>query len=73
MLLSPPFRAVVRVVRPLIGVLNRISNVLVRLCQVTPSDELATVHNREQLTHLVEESERLGLISETDSECRTPG
>ncbi|MEU6352609.1 hemolysin family protein [Streptomyces sp. NPDC047072] len=71
MLLSPPFRGVVKVVRPLISVLNRLSNALVRLCRVTPRDELASVHNREQLTHLVEESERLGLISEADSELLT--
>ncbi|MGW4026170.1 hemolysin family protein [Streptomyces sp. NPDC005009] len=71
MLLSPPFRAVVKTVRPLISVLNRMSNALVRLCRVTPRDELASVHNREQLTHLVAESERLGLISETDSELLT--
>ncbi|MFG2516021.1 hemolysin family protein [Streptomyces sp. NPDC048584] len=71
MLLSPPFRAVVKSVRPLISVLNRMSNALVRLCRVTPRDELASVHNREQLTHLVAESERLGLISETDSELLT--
>ncbi|MFF5897212.1 hemolysin family protein [Streptomyces argenteolus] len=67
MLLSPSFRAVVKVVRPLIWVLNRVSNGLVRLCRVTPRDELASVHNREQLTHLVAESERLGLISGVDS------
>ena len=71
MLLSPPFRAVVKSVRPLISVLNRLSNALVRLCRVTPRDELAPVHDREQLTHLVAESERLGLISETDSELLT--
>ncbi|MFE6282623.1 hemolysin family protein [Streptomyces sp. NPDC057877] len=71
MLLSAPFRAVVKVVRPLIWVLNRVSNMLVRLCRVTPRDELASVHNREQLTHLVEESERLGLISKDDSELIT--
>ncbi|MEU9350410.1 hemolysin family protein [Streptomyces griseoloalbus] len=71
MLLSPPFRAVVKAVRPLIRVLNAVSNGLVRLCRVTPRDELASVHNREQLTHLVAESERLGLISETDSELLT--
>ncbi|MDX2545517.1 hemolysin family protein [Streptomyces sp. WI04-05B] len=71
MLLSPAFRGVVRVVRPLIAVLNRISNALVRLCRVTPRDELTSVHNREQLTHLVEESERLGLISRDDSELIT--
>ncbi|WP_149827601.1 hemolysin family protein [Streptomyces tailanensis] len=71
MLLSPPFRALVRAVRPLIGLLNRVSNALVRLCRVTPRDELTSVHNREQLTHLVEESQRLGLISEADSELIT--
>ncbi|MFF2846453.1 hemolysin family protein [Streptomyces sp. NPDC058001] len=71
MLLSPPFRAVVNVVRPLIQVLNRVSNALVRLCRVTPRDELTEVHNREQLTHLVEESERLGLITKGDSELIT--
>ncbi|MBZ3901686.1 hemolysin family protein [Streptomyces brasiliscabiei] len=71
MLLAPSFRAVVRAVRPLIGLLNRVSNALVRLCRVTPRDELASVHNREQLTHLVEESQRLGLISEADSELIT--
>ncbi|MET8829002.1 hemolysin family protein [Streptomyces sp. NPDC004610] len=71
MLLSPLFRGVVRLVRPLIRILNRISNALVRLCRVTPRDELTSVHNREQLTHLVTESERLGLISGTDSELLT--
>ncbi|KUL43765.1 hypothetical protein ADL12_06755 [Streptomyces regalis] len=33
--------------------------------------ESASVHKREQLTHFVAESERLGLISETDSEPLT--
>ncbi|WP_326598144.1 hemolysin family protein [Streptomyces sp. NBC_01803] len=67
MLLAPPFRAVVRTVRPLIWALNKVSNGLVRLCRITPREELTSVHDREQLTHLVAESQRLGLISETDS------
>ncbi|NEC80757.1 HlyC/CorC family transporter, partial [Streptomyces sp. SID7958] len=71
MLLAPPFRALVKAVRPLIRVLNAVSNALVRLCRVTPRDELAPVHDREQLTHLVAESERLGLISSTDSQLLT--
>ncbi|MGW8062283.1 hemolysin family protein [Streptomyces ziwulingensis] len=71
MLLSPAFRTITTAVRPLIRVLNSISNALVRLCRITPRDELASVHNREQLTHLVEESERLGLINEADSELLT--
>ncbi|MER6783703.1 hemolysin family protein [Streptomyces sp. NPDC000658] len=68
MLLSPLFRALVNAVRPLIRVLNAMSNALVRLCRVTPRGELASVHDREQLAHLVEESERLGLIGKDDSE-----
>ncbi|MFE9042547.1 hemolysin family protein [Streptomyces sp. NPDC007818] len=71
MLLTPPFRAVVKAVRPLIWVLNKVSNALVRMCRVQPRDELAAVHNREQLTHLVAESERLGLINRTDSQLIT--
>jgi CBS domain containing-hemolysin-like protein len=67
MLLAPPFRALVRAVRPLIRALNGVSNALVRLCRVTPREELTPVHDREQLAHLVAESQRLGLISETDS------
>ncbi|WP_371622050.1 hemolysin family protein [Streptomyces sp. NBC_01116] len=71
MLLSPAFRAVVGAVRPLIRLLNAVSNSLVRLCRVTPRDELTSVHNRDQLTHLIEESERLGLISKGDSGLMT--
>ncbi|GAA2069836.1 hemolysin family protein [Streptomyces albiaxialis] len=67
MLLTPAFRALVTVVRPLIRLFNTVSNALVRLCRVTPRDELASVHSREQLTQLVAESARLGLISATDS------
>ncbi|UED85227.1 hemolysin family protein [Streptomyces profundus] len=67
MLLAPTFRATVRAVRPLIWVLNKISNGLVRLCRVEPREELTSVNDREQLTHLVAESQRLGLISEADS------
>ncbi|WP_049567524.1 hemolysin family protein [Streptomyces sp. SBT349] len=67
MLLAPPFRALVRAVRPLISVLNKVANGLVRLCRVTPREKLTSVHDREQLAHLVAESQRLGLISETDS------
>ncbi|MEU9709529.1 hemolysin family protein [Streptomyces sp. NPDC059164] len=71
MLLSPAFRALVKAVRPLIRLLNAVSNALVRLCRVTPRDELTSVHNRDQLTHLIEESERLGLISQGDSGLMT--
>lgn len=71
MLLAPAFRAVTLVVRPLIRVLNTISNGLVRLARVTPRDEIASVHNREQLTALITESRRLGLIDAADSALLT--
>ncbi|QCX74210.1 Magnesium and cobalt efflux protein CorC [Streptomyces sp. YIM 121038] len=71
MLLTPAFRTTVKAVRPLIWILNKVSNALVRLCRVEPRDELTSVHNREQLTHLVAESQRLGLISRDDSELIT--
>ncbi|PJE99658.1 hypothetical protein CUT44_03930 [Streptomyces carminius] len=67
MLLAPAFRGITLFVRPLLWVLNKISNGLVRLCRVTPREELTSVHNREQLTHLIVESQRLGLITESDS------
>ncbi|AKG43980.1 hemolysin family protein [Streptomyces xiamenensis] len=67
MLLAPPFRAVVGAVRPVIWLMNKIANGLVRLCKVTPREELTSIHDREQLAHLVGESQRLGLISEADS------
>lgn len=71
MLLSPSFRAMVKAVRPMISLLDTVSNALVRMCRVAPREEPASVHNREQLTHLVAESQRLGLISAADSQLLT--
>ncbi|MGW5360853.1 hemolysin family protein [Actinopolymorpha pittospori] len=66
MLLAPVFRAFTSTLRPLIGLLNGISNLLLRLCRVSPRDEIVNVRNREQIHHLVDESHRLGLIAEED-------
>jgi CBS domain containing-hemolysin-like protein len=66
MLLAPAFRAFTWVFRWLLIVLNELSNGLLRLLRVTPRDEIVQVRNREQMHHLVAESERLGLISRAD-------
>lgn len=66
MLLAPPFRAFTTLVRWLLVALNGVTNALVRLCRVTPRDEIVTVRNRQQLRHLVDESRRLGLIGAED-------
>jgi len=66
MLLAPAFRAFTWAVRWLLVVLNGMSNALLRLFGVTPRNTIVNVRNREQIHHLVEESERLGLISAED-------
>jgi CBS domain containing-hemolysin-like protein len=66
LLLAPAFRAFTWVSRWLLIVLNGMSNGLVRLLGVTPRNEIVHVRNREQIHHLVEESERLGLITDED-------
>ncbi len=62
MLLAPAFRVFARSVRWLLVVLNGTTNGLLRLFRVTPRGEIVTVRDREQLRHLMAESERLGLI-----------
>ncbi|MDA0637893.1 hemolysin family protein [Nonomuraea sp. MCN248] len=64
--LALPFRAFTLVVRPLISVLNTISDGLLRLFKVRPREGDANPRTPEQLRHLVEESRRLGLIEADD-------
>jgi magnesium and cobalt exporter, CNNM family len=65
-ILALPFRGFTRLVRPILAALNWITNVLLRLVGVQPRDTMSVSRTPEQLTHLVEESRRLGLIEETD-------
>ncbi|MEU4572608.1 hemolysin family protein [Nonomuraea sp. NPDC023979] len=64
--LALPFRAFTLAVRPVISLLNAISNALLRLFKVHPREEGANPRTPEQLRHLVEESRRLGLIEADD-------
>ncbi|WP_219466201.1 hemolysin family protein [Nonomuraea rhizosphaerae] len=61
-LLALPFRGFTKVVRPLLRLLNGISDLLLRLFGVRPRTGDANPRTPEQLAHLVEESRRLGLI-----------
>ncbi|MEO3856433.1 CNNM domain-containing protein [Acrocarpospora sp. B8E8] len=66
-LLAPPFRAFTVIVRPVLRVLNSVSNGLLRLVRVRPrADGEANPRTPQQLQHLVEESRRLGLIESDD-------
>jgi magnesium and cobalt exporter, CNNM family len=62
LLLARPFRAFALVVRPFINLLNLLANGVVRLCGVTPQDELAQVHAPSELLLLLEESAREGTL-----------
>lgn len=67
LILARPFRAFALVFRPFIQLLNLLANGVVRLCGVTPQDELAQVHSPGDLLMLVEESAREGHLR-TESE-----
>ncbi|WP_327090785.1 hemolysin family protein [Nonomuraea sp. NBC_01738] len=65
-LLALPFRAFTIVVRPLLRLLNGMSDLLLRLLRVHPGSGGEKPRTPEQLGRLVEESRRLGLIDPED-------
>jgi len=66
MLLGPALYAVVRVLRPIIGFLNAISNGVLRMLKVTPTDEVASTFTADQVHDLVAESHGEGLLDEEE-------
>lgn len=68
LLLGPPLYGVVRVLKPLIWLLNMLANVVLRLLRVQPQDEVSTTFTREEVAGLIEESRREGLIDDTSGE-----
>ncbi len=60
--LAPPFRAFTWVTRPFIRLLNSMANAIVRLCGVTPQEELAAAHAPSDLLMLVKESAEHGTL-----------
>lgn len=62
LLLGPPLVVVVRVLRPLLFVVNGLANALLRLVRVQPQDEVGSTFTREQVAGLVEESRKEGFL-----------
>ncbi len=60
--LALPFRGFAWIVRPVLAVLNGLTNGLLRLFGVRPKDELATTRTPHQLAMLVAESGRMGML-----------
>ncbi|MBA9001701.1 hemolysin family protein [Thermomonospora cellulosilytica] len=66
LVLAMPFRAFARVARPVLALMNGMSNGFLRLIRVTPRDALETHTDPQRLGHLLGESRRLGLIDRRD-------
>ncbi|MEU4423098.1 hemolysin family protein [Actinoplanes sp. NPDC024001] len=70
-LLAIPFVGFTTVLRPVLAALNGLANACLRLVRVTPQDELAQVHNPEQLRMLLETSKEHGTIADAEHELLT--
>ncbi|MFI6602922.1 hemolysin family protein [Nonomuraea sp. NPDC050536] len=71
MVLTLPFRAFTWLMRPLLSVLNALTNGILRLFGVQPRDELATTRTPRQLAMLVGESGRMGLLDREEHDLLT--
>jgi CBS domain containing-hemolysin-like protein len=60
--LAPPLAAIVRILHPIIALLNWIANAVLRLAGITPKDEVTSAFTRDEVAGLVEESHREGLL-----------
>ncbi|MDF5752983.1 hemolysin family protein [Spongiactinospora sp. TRM90649] len=69
--LALPFRGFTWLVRPVIGLLNGFTNVVLRMFGVRPRDELASTRTPHQLAMLVGESGRMGLLDRAEHDLLT--
>ncbi|MCZ2817245.1 hemolysin family protein [Modestobacter sp. VKM Ac-2984] len=71
LLLGPLLYWVVRALHPLIWLLNQVANLVLRALRVTPQDEVSSTYTRDQVTGLIGESHREGLIDEREHQLLT--
>lgn len=71
MILAPPLVLVVRVLHPVIWLLNWVANGVIRLLGVTPRNEVASAFTRDEVAGLVEESRREGMLDSHESSLLT--
>ncbi|WP_169949221.1 hemolysin family protein [Microbispora sp. H11081] len=69
--LALPFRGFAWIVRPVLAVLNGMTNAALRLAGVRPRDELATTRTPRQLAMLVAESGRMGMLDRDEHDLLT--
>jgi magnesium and cobalt exporter, CNNM family len=64
--LTPLLVGWVRLVRPVITLLNLMANGVLRMLKVTPKDELDTAYTSEELASLIADSRREGLLDDSE-------
>ncbi|MEU7881548.1 hemolysin family protein [Microbispora bryophytorum] len=69
--LALPFRGFAWVVRPILALLNALTNGILRLAGVRPRDELATTRTPRQLAMLIAESGRMGMLDRDEHDLLT--
>lgn len=67
LLLAPPLVLIVRILHPVIWLLNWVANTVIRLCGVEPRREVASAYTRDEVAALVEESRRKGMLDSHES------
>ena len=72
LLLAPPLVLVVKLLKPLVVVLNIVANAVLRLLRVEPKDEVSSTFTREEVAGFLEESRREGML-EVDEYDRVAG
>ena len=66
LVLGPPMMVVVTVIKPLVVLLNAISNGVLRLVRVEPKEEVTSAFTREEVAALVDESRGEGLLPDEE-------
>lgn len=66
LVLAPALVVVVRILQPLLWLMNAMGNGILRLFKVEPKDEVASAFTRDEVAGLVEESREGGLLDKQD-------
>ncbi len=69
--LAPPLLVVVTVLKPVIFVLNKLANAILRLLKVDPKDEVTSSFTRDEVAGLLDESRAGGLLDDADHDLLT--
>ena len=64
LLLAPPLVFVSKVLRPVIGSLNWLANMILRLFRVEPKDEATSTYTLDEVANIVQQSTREGMLND---------